>query len=64
LQPGYTARATSGSVRGPSHRRPAHLRLEDLVSHHFPLAGTGAAFEMNARCAEGVHKIMIDVAAP
>lgn len=42
---------------------PAHLRLEDLVSHHFPLAETAAAFEMNARYAEGVHKIMIDVAA-
>ena len=37
------------------------VKLDDLISHHFPLDETPAAFETNARYAAGVHKIIIDV---
>lgn len=35
--------------------------LDDLISHHFPLAQTPEAFALNAAYAAGVHKIIIDV---
>ncbi len=35
--------------------------LASLISHRFPLEETAAAFEMNARYAEGVNKIMIEL---
>ncbi len=38
------------------------MDLDDLVSHHFPLEETPEAFALNHRYAEGVHKIVIDVA--
>ncbi len=37
------------------------LNLDDLVSHRFPLEQTPEAFAMNARYADGVQKIVIDV---
>jgi len=37
------------------------VKLDDLISHHFPLDETPAAFETNASYEAGVHKIIIDV---
>lgn len=37
------------------------LALDDLVSHHMPLAQTPDAFRINERYNPGVHKIIIDV---
>jgi L-iditol 2-dehydrogenase len=37
------------------------VKLDDLISHHFPLDETPAAFETNAGYAADVHKIIIDV---
>jgi len=37
--------------------------LDELVSHHFPLERTADAFALNTRYEEGVHKVMVDVAA-
>ena len=37
------------------------LNLEGLISHHFPLQDTPAAFAKNFNYDEGVHKIIIDV---
>lgn len=37
------------------------IDLNDLVSHHFPLAETAHAFAKNFAYDEGVHKIVIDV---
>lgn len=35
--------------------------LDNLISHHFPLQETAAAFAKNAAYEEGVHKIIIDI---
>ena len=45
------------------HLATTRLDLDDLVSHHLPLTETAQAFAMNADYKEGVHKIVIDVAA-
>jgi L-iditol 2-dehydrogenase len=37
------------------------IDLDGLVSHHFPLAETPSAFELNAGYGQGVHKIIIDI---
>jgi len=37
------------------------IDLDDLVSHHFPLAKAPEAFALGERYAEGVHKIVIDL---
>lgn len=37
--------------------------LDELVSHRFPLEQSRDAFELNARYGEGVHKVMVEVAA-
>jgi L-iditol 2-dehydrogenase len=38
------------------------VNLDDLVSHRFPLQETAQAFAMNADYAEGVQKVVVDVA--
>ncbi len=42
------------------HRRGA-VRLDRLISHRFPLEKTPDAFTLNARYAEGVNKIVVEV---
>jgi L-iditol 2-dehydrogenase len=39
------------------------VRLDDLVSHRFPLAQTAEAYAMNVAYPEGVQKVVIDVKA-
>lgn len=39
------------------------VNLDDLASHHFSLRETPQAYAMNTDYAEGVHKVMIDVAS-
>jgi L-iditol 2-dehydrogenase len=39
------------------------VRLDDLISHHFTLEETPAAFAINARYESGVQKIIIDLHA-
>jgi L-iditol 2-dehydrogenase len=43
--------------------RSGSVRLDELVSHRFALERTAQAFEVNSRYDEGVHKVIVDVAA-
>lgn len=40
---------------------PDRIDLDSLISHRFPLAKTGEAFETNIAYVPGVHKIVVDV---
>lgn len=37
------------------------IDLDALISHHYPLTETPAAFELNARYGDGIHKTIIDI---
>ncbi|HVU13327.1 MAG TPA: alcohol dehydrogenase catalytic domain-containing protein [Phototrophicaceae bacterium] len=40
---------------------PEPIHLDEIVSHHFPLAQADKAFALNVDYAENVHKIVIDI---
>ena len=40
---------------------PPSVPVDDLISHHFPIAEASKAFAMNLAYEKGVHKVIIDV---